>query len=308
VRRTCIPILLATTFMLASTPGRTQTFATRDPSKAKSYVDYSLPELQKAVPQLRGLQPDSNQDQLRVLLTKAGKVIENLLRKTPSLLSREQVEQASEMEEGNFPNSMRLNRSRPRDFDNLTLFHEDPVNLRTMLEEYRIDSQGRPIEPGVGDSRNPSSLGFKNAWLLFLPSDQSQSKFRYLGSQQVGDHGTFVVAFAQNPANVQVPAEVRFQGERIPVFWQGIAWVEELTFRIIRLQSDLLDPVPSIHLQQLTSQLQFDDTNVSGVASPLWLPREVDITTRINGQILSEIHRYSNYRLYAVSSKIVPAP
>jgi hypothetical protein len=271
-------------------------------------VDYSLLELQKAVPRLHGLQPDPNQDQLPVLLTKAGKVIENLLRKTPSLLSREHVEQASEMEEGNSPNSKRLNRSRPLDFDYLTLFHEDPVNVRTMLEEYRIDPQGRPIEPGVEDSRNPSSLGFKNAWLLFLPSDQSQSKFRYLGRQQVGDHGTFVVAFAQIPVNVQVPAEVRFQGERIPVFWQGIAWVEELTFRIIRLQSDLLDPIPSIHLQQLTSQLQFDDTNVSGLASPLWLPREVDITTRINGQIVSEIHRYSNYRLYAASSKIVPAP
>jgi len=298
-RRTCIPILLATTFILASTPGRTQTVAPRDPSsrdsavEAKSYVDYSLPELQKAVPQLHGLQPDPNQDQLPVLLTKAGKVIDNLLRKTPSLLSREQV---------------RLNRSRPRDFDYLTLFHEDPVNLRTMLEEYRIDPQGRSIEPGVEDSRNPSSLGFKNAWLLFLPSDQSQSKFRYLGRQQVGDHGTFVVAFTQNPANVQVPAEVRFQGKRIPVFWQGIAWVEELTFRIIRLRSNLLDPIPSIHLQQLTSELQFDDTNVSGLASPLWLPREVDVTTRINGQIVSEIHRYSNYRLYAASSKIVPAP
>jgi hypothetical protein len=159
-------------------------------------VDYSLPELQKAVPQLHGLQPDPNQDQLPVLLTKAGKVIENLLRKTPSLLSREQVEQASEMEEGNSPISKRLNRSRPRDFDYLTLFHEDPVNLRTMLEEYRIDPQGRPIEPGVEDSRNPSSLGFKNAWLLFLPSDQSQSKFRYLGRQQVGDHGMFVVCKA----------------------------------------------------------------------------------------------------------------
>jgi hypothetical protein len=314
VGRTCIAILLATTFMLVSTPGRTQTHATLDPgsrdspAEAKSYVDYPLPELQKAVPQLHGLLPDPNEDQLPALLTKAGKVVENLLRKTPNLLSHEQVKQASEKEKGNSSNGKRVNRSRPRDFDYLTVIHEDPVNLRTMLEEYRIDPQGRPIEPGREDSRNPGSVGFKNAWLLFLPSDQYQSKFRYLGRQQIGDRGAFVVAFAQNPAHVQVPAEVWFQGERIPVFWQGIAWVEELTFRIIRLQSDLLDPIPRIHLEQLTSQLQFDETNVSGVASPLWLPREVDITTRIEGQVVSEIHRYSNYRLYAASSKIVPAP
>ena len=187
-------------------------------------------------------------------------------------------------------NSKRLNRSRPRDFDYLSnCLHEDPVNLRTMLEEYRVDPQGRPIEPGVEDSRNPSSLGFNNQWLLsLLPARQSQSKFRYLGRQQIAGHGTFVVAFAQNPTNVQVPAEVRFRGERIPVFWQGVAWVEELTFRIIRLRSDLLDPISSIHLQQLTSQLQFDDANVSGLASPLWLPREVDITKIINGLWLAE--------------------
>lgn len=192
-------------FMLASTPGRTQTPATRDPStrdspvEAKSYVDCSLPELQKAVPQLHGLQPDPNQDQLPVLLTKAGKAVENLLQKTPNLLSREQVEQASEMEDGNSSNSKRLNYNRRRDFDYLILFQEDPVNLRTMLEEYRIDPQGRPIEPGVEDSRNSSSLGFGNAWLLFLPSEQSQSKFRYLGRQQIGDHGTFVMAFDAMP-------------------------------------------------------------------------------------------------------------
>lgn len=312
VRQICIPLWLATTLMLAPTPGRTQTLATRDssgrdsPVKTKSYVDDSLPEIQKAVPQLHGLQPDPNQDQLPVLLTKAGKVAGELLRKTPSLLSHEQVEQASEMEDGKSSNSKILNGGRPRDFDYQILFHEDPVNNRIKLEEYRIDPQGRPIEPGVEDPRNPGSLGFANAWLLFLPPDQSQSKFRYLGRQQIDDQVTFVVAFAQNPGFVQVPAEVRFQGERIPVFWQGIAWIEESTFRIVRLRSDLLDPIPSIYLQQLTSQLQFENTNVSGVASPLWLPREVDITTKIKGQVVSEIHRYSNYRLYAVSSKIVP--
>jgi len=186
------------------------------------------------------------------------------------------------------------------------VFHEDPINLRTKVEEYRIDAQGRPIEPGGEDVRNPNSLGFANAWLLFLASDKSRSKFRYLGRQQIDEHGTFVVAFAQNSSLVQVPAEVRIQGNRMPVFLQGIAWIEESTFRIVRLRTDLLEPIASIGLQQLTSQLQFEDTHVSGVASPLRLPREVDIRTKIKGQIVSEVHRYSNYRRYMASSRIVP--
>jgi VWFA-related protein len=315
--------------LFVPTAGRTQTLAKHHPvsrdtsEKAKSYVDYSLPELQKALPELRGLKPDLNQDQLPLLLAKVGQAVEALLRKMPSLLSHEQVKEAwdtadgmpamphmwKELDEGT-PltfNDKPLKDVPPLEFDYLILFHEDPANARTTIEEYRTDPKGRAIQPGVEDSRKPQGLGFADAWMLFVPSELSQSRFHYLGEQQIDEHEVFVVAFAQDPRLVEVPAEVAFQGTLIPFFHQGIAWIDESTFRIVRLRTDLLYTIPSIQLQRLTAQLQFDDMHVSGMASPLWLPREVDITSKFKDQISNEIHRYSNYRLYAASSKIVPA-
>ncbi len=311
--RQSIFLWLAAILMVASTLGPAQTPAKHDPSsrgssaEARSYVDYSLPELQKAVSTLHGLEPDPSQDQLSLVLTKVGQVAEDILGKTPNLLSHENVEQVFEMEDGTPSNSKALNDSRPREFDYLILFQDDPINSRIKLEEYRTDPQGHPIDPSIGDVRNPRSQGFATTWLLFLPSHGAESRFRYLGKQKIKEHGTFVVAFAQNPGLVQFPAEVAFQGGRIPVFHQGVAWIDEATFRIVRLQTDLLNPIPSIHMERLTARLQFDDMQVSGMTSLLWLPREVEITSKIKHEIFSEVHRYSNYRLYAVSSKIVPA-
>jgi len=124
VKQMRIPLLLATTLMLAATAARTQTLTARDsssrdsPVEAKSYVNCSLPELQKSVRQLHGIKPDPDQDQLPVLLAKSEKVAEDLLRQMPNLLSREHVEESSEVEDGKF-RSNRLFRSRPRDFDYL---------------------------------------------------------------------------------------------------------------------------------------------------------------------------------------------
>jgi hypothetical protein len=268
-------------------------------------VDYPLPKLQEAVPELRGLIPATNQDELPLVLTRVGHVAEDLLQKMPNLLSHEQVWRLehdpiamshSEALRGGHP---------PQEFNYLILSHETGNNTRT-LDEYRTDSRGRAVEPAAEDPRNPHSHGFAYTWVLFFPSNRSESRFRYLGKQQVNKHKTLVVAFAQIPDLVTSRAEVVFHGKWVPVSYQGIAWIEESNFRIVRLRTDLLAPVPSIHLQRLTARLQFGAMHVSGVASAVWVPQEVDVTSELEEHISSEVHRHSKYRLYAVTTKIVP--
>lgn len=303
--RRCIFLLLAATLMVVPIPIRAQTRAasSRDSSlKTESYVDYSLPKLHHAVSELHGLTPDPNQHQLPFLLTRVGQVAEDLFEKMPNLISREQVWQM-EHDPAAMSHSEALHTRPPREFNYLILSHETRSHSRT-LDEYRSDPQDRPVE--AEDPRYPHSHGFAYAWVIFFPSNRSESRFRYLGQQKMDEHGTFVVAFAQNPDLVESPGEVVFQGRWIPVFYQGIAWIEKSTFRIVRLRTDLLVPMPSIQLQRLTAQLHFGDIHVSGAASTLWVPQEVDITSELKDHISSEIHRYSNYRLYAVTTRIVP--
>lgn len=302
--RSSVLLFVATllTVALAAPPAQN---TSSEHAKPESYVDYSLPELQQAVPETHGLRPDPNQNQLAFVLTRVGEVTEGLLRKMPNLLSHEQVLQ-TQHDPHAFSHEEALQGRHVQEFNYLILSHQTQSNERT-LDEYRTDLQDRRIEPADENPGNPHNRGFTYAWVLFFPSNIPKSRFRYLGQQKIDKQETFVVAFAQNPDLVRSPGEVVFQGKWIPVFHQGIAWIDRSTFRIVRLRMDLLAPIPRIHLQRLTAELHFGDTRVSASGLRLWLPRKVEITSELYDQISSEIHLYSNYRLYTAQTKIVPA-
>jgi hypothetical protein len=148
------------------------------------------------------------------------------------------------------------------------------------------------------------SQGFGNNWLDFYPSNRSESTFRYLGEQKMNAHRTLVVAFAQKPGSVRLPAMIAFENKTLPVYQQGVAWVDPSDFKIVRLRTDLLSPPAGVPLSQLTADIQFAEIRIAEIASPLWLPRQVVVTTSLGGATLRETHTYSNYRLFRAHSKV----
>jgi hypothetical protein len=129
-----------------------------------------------------------------------------------------------------------------------------------------------------------------------------------LGEQKIGGHHTLVLAFEQNPKLVRTPGEFLVEGKSIPIFFQGVAWVDASDFRIVRLRTDLLSPVPEIYLRTLTAEIQFEETRIAELALPLSLPREVIVTSEVSGLTLREEYKYSDYRLFRAHSKIVLNP
>ena len=87
---------------------------------------------------------------------------------------------------------------------------------------------------------------------------------------------------------------------------QGIAWIDQSDFRIVRLRTDLLAPQPQVQFQEQTSNIVFGPVKLAD--SELWLPEAVDVEMEADGQYLQEQHQYSKYRLYAAKSKIILSP
>jgi len=292
--------------------------ADNQPTKTSAtVVDFTLPELQKAIPQLRGLKPAKDQEELPALLEKVGDKAEALFHKMPNLIAHEEVLQART---GAKPTR--------QDFEYLILSHHTEKDVT--LDEYRIDLQNKAQTPG--ETYNPSAVisggvsladlerlsleasthnkealplsqGFANGWVYFYPYNRSQAIFRYLGRQRIHGHNNFVIAFAQVPASVQSPGELRFEGQTLPIYYQGIAWVEESDFHIVHLRTDLLAPLRAVHLQRLTADIYFGETQVAQT-EPLWLPQKVVVTVDVSGQLFREQHLYSGYRAYVVKTKI----
>jgi len=254
-------------------------------ARAKPYLDDPLPQLTANIPELQGLDPAPDQQPLAQLLEKTGAKSLDLLKRMPNVISHESV----------------VTKVEPRGptwhekFEYLVLRHEALGEV--MLEEYRIDK--------AKTGAVPLSQGSANAWVLFHPGNLVESRFRYLGRQRMDGHSTVVLAFAQIPDKVKFPGQVNVRGTLVPVLYQGIAWIDESDFRIVRLRTDLLAPRPDIYLRTLTSEVRFSEVRVPEVKDPLWLPHEAKITWDFKGQVMQERHRYSDFRLYRSKSKIV---
>jgi len=72
------------------------------------------------------------------------------------------------------------------------------------------------------------------------------------------------------------------------------------------MRTDLLAPRDDIGLAKQTTEIEFGEVHLPRVSSPLWLPREVVVTTESKGRILRNRHHYSNYKLFAAESTIKP--
>lgn len=283
-----------------------------------NFTSCTVAELQQIVPELNGLKPARDQEKLAALLDKVGTKTLDIAQHTPNLISRELV---TDLQQG-----VAVAR---RDYDYLILTR--PEGNVVTLNEFRVDlKSGDKFETYEGkktdsatlaevertsselakspSGRPPVSQGFATSWVDFYPRNRPQATFRYLGEQKIDRQHTLVVAFAQKPQSVVSPAQFRGQDKVLPMFLQGIAWVDAADFRIVRLRTDLLEPLPEVSLHRLTADVQFVPTRIEGLTSMLSLPREVMITSEIGGATLREDHLYSEYRLFRAKSKIVLDP
>jgi len=294
-----------------------------------NYVDESFDQLKKEVPALRGVKFDSEPNgaldrpggpapvNTALVLDQAGAVTASMLHRMPNLIAREQVDQVtgSTMDA---PVGLQTGRRRQPTvqgqpttqfktrFYSYRIVSREDSTLDNAINEYRTDAHDHPIHTTANDPDTPRSVGFATSWLFFVPGNFNESRYRYVGQQKIGSHETYVMAFAQIPDRTHMETIVQTTGGGCSTFTQGVAWIDQSTFQIIRMQTDLLSPLPAIGLTQLRSVLNYSDVKIPKLSLSLWLPSDVETSWLSGGRTGDERHLYSNYRLFVSTVTILP--
>jgi len=272
--------------------------------EASRYFELPPQRLKEAVPGLRGLKYDADQRQLPSILAGVAKAIGDLMPRLPNLVSKEVVEHYQAGQDSVAWTSISGGQPWNDEFRYLILVHHQSDGT-AKIEELRTDSKGRPAD-AKGQVTGPRGNGFAYQWLLFSAANQPEFQFRYLGQQDLEGRKTFVVAFAQDPAKVADPAYFQSQGKTAPFYYQGVLWVDQTSFNIVKLRTDLLAPVPIVKLNQLTTEVSFRSVPIHGYDAVFWLPFEVYLSSDEGGGPVEETHLYSDYHLFHSESRIVP--
>lgn len=264
-----------------------------------SPIDY----LHDTARQLKGLAPAKDQSKLKPILTAVGKNIAALFKDFQNTTSLEKIHMELLRRDGKIANSLN------EKFHYLCLMPSDPDVPGFTEYRQKIDPDDGP--PGNPEKRYMLTSGFVSAALIFYPTFQSQSKFRYLGRQRMDGRESYVIAFAQLPLKTELVGMFSYGDKSMPTFEQGLAWIDTQNDQIVRLRTDLLRPLPKIRLKEETTQIDYQDVHFKKLAQGFWLPRDVTVTVAWNGKKLRNVHQYSGFRLFDVghSEKITnPKP
>jgi len=198
---------------------------------ARPYMDEPLPRLKNMVHELGGLEPALSQEQLSGLLAKIAAKADELLHKVPNLISDEAVSETQRSVSQVIYTAS--DPERDQKFNYIVLAH--PAQAGQLLEEYRTRRNGKPVSQG---SAGLHFQGFVSAWVIFSSPNQVESRFRLLGQQKINGHNSFVIGFAQIPGSVEYPGKILTVRGSVPMLLQGIAWIDQSDFRIVRLRTE----------------------------------------------------------------------
>jgi len=245
---------------------------------------------------LADFEPAADQSPLEPILAAVGQKVAELYNNLPNTSSTEKIHQERLNHKGQTEKTLE------QKFRYLCLLPPQPYGLS--VEEYRADSTGTLAAPQGLEDHFMLTSGFVSLPLVFHPTYQEGSTFRYLGRQKVKGLTTQVIAFAQEPAKAQLYGTFKIgRNESRSTYVQGLAWVDPASYRIVRLRTDLLTPLPQIGLNKETTEIDFNEVHFNSVAQSFWLPGKVDVTIDFAGRILRNTHQYSDFLIFNVEQK-----
>ena len=300
-------------------------------AQAPSYVNEPIEQLKRMVPGLNGVRIQaaenandgthtiSAQDKTISILSRTSAVIADLMHRMPNLIAKEEVKApADTIWDNDLPGQgiQRLVMGSGQRGIPITQFETHVYSYRIVkkhtptggdtLDEFRTDAHDQSIDDYAHNARRPSSVGFATTWLFFLTGNIQQSHFRYIGEQKIGNRETYALAFAQIPEHEGLRTNIESSYGSCSTPMQGVVWIDKTTFQIVRIQTDLLTPLPGIQLYQLRSIVEYGAVKIRALNLTLWLTADAETQWQTTYGTSEETHLYSHYRLFHSTARILP--
>lgn len=166
------------------------------------------------------------------------------------------------------------------------------------VDEYRNGS----VDPAQFPE-HLSSTGLAVQMLVFHPvlRDDFQMTCEGLGDW----HGqpAWQVYFRQRPDRPSRIRDFRLGGALFPVSLKGRAWIAADSYEILRIETDLVRPMPEIRLLSEHIAIDYGPVDFPKRNTRLWLPTAADLYSDFRGHRFHRRHSYRDYLLFSVDEK-----
>jgi tetratricopeptide (TPR) repeat protein len=188
-------------------------------------------------------------------------------------------------------------RTETRKFNYVVTISEQQAGYLS-VDEYRADKLGLSGYPD-----QIASAGFAALALVFHPHMRDNFDMKCEGLGDWHGQASWLVRFQQRDDR---PSRIHSYkvGPRVyPVKLKGRAWITADKYQIVRIESELVRPMPEIELLSEHQVVEYGPIPFAKKNTTLWLPRSAEIYFDFRRKRYYRRHSFDHYMLFAVDSE-----
>ena len=161
------------------------------------------------------------------------------------------------------------------------------------VEEYRA-AKIRADAPPLYDTGTAAFA------LIFHPQKIDNFEFHCEGRTQSNGFSAWQLRFKESADPGKSFHQIRINRSAYQLRFQGHAWIAAEDFQILRLQTDLVEPIPQIHLQMEHLDISYAPVGFEKPRFLVWLPESASMEITYRGHRYQRVHKFSHFQLFLV--------
>jgi len=183
-----------------------------------------------------------------------------------------------------------------RSFEYVVLVSQSPIQ-GFQLDEYRNGSTDpRQFPAEIATEALPAMA------LILHPLMVSDFKFTCEGLGEWTGRPAWQVRFEQRQDRPNRIRYYKIQGNYYPVALKGRVWIDAGTYQVLRLETDLIQPVKGIELTRERLSIEYAQVQFHSHDLQLWLPKTAELYWERHKHQYYRRHDFSDFKIFAVDT------
>ena len=138
--------------------------------------------------------------------------------------------------------------------------------------------------------------------MIFHPTHIGTFDFRCEGSTEMQGMSAWQLHFQETPDEAKAFHAMRIGGALHVLRFKGRAWIAADTYEVLRIETDLVSPLPKINLQKEHLAIVYAPVAFPQRHVQLWLPESASLYIGYRGRRYERVHKLSQFQLFWVDS------
>lgn len=194
----------------------------------------------------------------------------------------------------------RLGRPGPvksRDFSYIVFVNRYAGNSFFLDEDRRASGSDSSFPTSLATT-GLSSLGVS----ILQPAVRDEFSYQCEGLASVRGKATWQIRFQESKNSRRAVRQWRRGGKLFPVAIKGRFWVSATSFDVLRIETDMEEPVPLLGLTRDHLLVDYGPVNFTSAKTVLWLPWSAEMHMELHGHRYHHMHYLTDYMLFGVDT------